>query len=70
MDDYIYMLASQPKESDNWREKNNYIDQIYQLAPEPKEDDQWEEKHRFDNLAQFRRLAVIEVIKNRILLAK
>ncbi len=48
---------------------NAIFDQVYQLAPEPKGGDQWGKKHRFDDPARFR-LAVIEVIKNRVLLAK
>ncbi len=46
--------------------RNAIFYQVYQQAPEPKGGDQWGEKHRFDDLAWFR-LAVIEVIKSRVL---
>ncbi len=49
--------------------RNAIFGQVYQLAPEPKGGDQWGEKHRFDDLARFR-LAVIEVIKSRVLPSK
>ncbi len=58
------LLQKLPEET-----RNAIFGQVYQLAPSPKGGDKWGELHRFDDPARFR-LAVIEVIKNRVLLSK